>query len=170
MVIVNLLGLIYHRRICEKILHFIQDDRMFRYDNKEFIMIFFRKLIFIIFFASFSCMASATNILTCPTAAEIKNGQFNYWLPLYKEGEELASDHDVNIFKQHITSFDVARWDHVYLENGHCFYKGTDPMLDKVIFAHMAWRPVVNDEWHWVSPAKSAECYSSDVKNCGFIE
>ena len=133
-------------------------------------MIFFKKLICVIFFTSFSCMAWATNTLTCPSVAEIQNQQFHEWLPLYIEGEELASTQDVNTFKQHITSFDVARWDRVYLENGHCFYKGTDPMLDKITFAHMAWRPVVNDQWYWTSPAKSAECRSPEVKNCGFIE
>jgi hypothetical protein len=106
----------------------------------------------------------------CPSVEEIKNQNFNHWLPLYIEGEELASDNDVQNFKNHLTQFVVARWDRVYLENGHCFYAGTDPIISKIVFAQDAWRPVQGGKWSWKNPDKTAECYSNTVTDCAFTQ
>lgn len=121
--------------------------------------------IFIFFF--YSAFASPTII--CPTIAEIKSGNYVPWLPLYINGEELISAVDEELFKKHVTGFFVAKWDISYLENGHCFYKGDDPIVEKVIFAQDAWQPVTNDHWNWTIQKKLAECYSEQTDSCGFI-
>lgn len=114
--------------------------------------------------------ATALTTFVCPSVEEIKNHQFHYWLPLYIQNEEYASAADVAKFQQNVTEFVVARWNRVYLENGHCFYEGTDPILKTIIFAQDAWQPVQNEKWIWKDPKKLAECYSSNVKDCGFIQ
>lgn len=116
----------------------------------------------------FSTVSFADQI-TCPSVNDIKNHNFNFWLPLYKEGEELASAHDVDQFRAHITEFVVAKWGKVYLENGHCFYKGDDPILEKIVFAQDAWRPVKNSHWTWINANALAVCDSTNVAECGFI-
>lgn len=123
------------------------------------------------FFALFFCFTqfAFANTEICPTVDDIKNHNFNGWIPLYIEGEELASEKDMQNFKQNLTDFVVARWDTTYLESGHCFYQGTDPILSKIIFAQDAWKPVQSGKWVWKNSNKIAECYSNNVNDCGFI-
>lgn len=112
--------------------------------------------------------AYASPIIFCPTIDEIKNEHYSPWLPLYIDREELASTNDVEKFKANVTSFSVAKWDKSYLENGHCFYKGNDPIMDKIIFAQDAWQPVTNSYWSWLDAKKLAACYA-ETQHCGFI-
>lgn len=81
------------------------------------------------------------------------------WLPLYIEGEELASLSDTRQFMQDVKHFRMARWDVTYLEYGHCFYDG-DVMTRKIVLAHDAWRPVENPYWYWLNN-QLAECEAS---------
>lgn len=110
----------------------------------------------------------ASQIIHCPSVDEIKNGSFTYWLPLYIEGEELASKSDVNKFREHVERFSVARWHNHYLEYGHCFYQGSDPIVEKITFAHDAWRPTNASVWIWRMPTL-AECFAGNAKDCEFI-
>lgn len=112
----------------------------------------------------------AETIIFCPSVAEIKQHQFHTWLPLYKEGEELASAHDVATFMQSVRQFVTARWDKSYLESGHCFYQGNDPIIEKIIFAHDAFRPKMNFNWQWIELNAQAVCIHNDVDACGFIQ
>ena len=104
----------------------------------------------------------------CPDPAEIKNNSLYPWLPIYKENEELASDNDMKKFKEHIQKFAIARWDVKYLETAHCFYTGDDPIVDKIILAADAWRPLVSTNWNWLSD-KIAECRTLEERGCGFM-
>ncbi|HEX4044414.1 MAG TPA: hypothetical protein VHZ76_01945 [Gammaproteobacteria bacterium] len=106
---------------------------------------------------------------TCPTVEEIKNHRFHGWLPLYKSNEELATSKDVVQFKEHVTAFQSAQWNRAYLENGHCFYQGTENIVNTIIFAKDAWRPAETAHWSWVTPNIMAECYSQQVTDCGFM-
>lgn len=112
--------------------------------------------------------ASMASVIQCPRIDDIKNGHFYGWLPEYKNNEELASAKDVDNFKQHVRQFTVARWGKAYLENGHCFYQGTDPIVDTIVFAQDAWRPTDDAHWTWVEPQTLAECYSTNEQDCGF--
>lgn len=116
-----------------------------------------------------STAISHNNTITCPTVETIKHEELLDWLPLYKEGEELASTLDVMTFRQHITHFDVAKWSTEYLENAHCFYRGDDPMVDRIVLAQDAWRPLVMGHWAWLIPYQLAECRSFNVHHCLFI-
>ena len=107
--------------------------------------------------------------ITCPSVQDIKEQDWIEWQPLYIEGEELASYQDVETFKKHVTRFTVAKWSATYLESGHCFYQGTDPILDRIVYAHDAWQPVTNTIWSWLFPGKYAECRSEHVEDCSFI-
>lgn len=117
----------------------------------------------------FSVSYALTTTIACPTVSEIKRGEFNDWLPLYQENEELASDADVNVFKKFVTTFQSAKWSRHYLENGHCFYQGDNPMMDKIIFATDTPRPDNTSQWQWTQPSILAECYSDEVLLCPFI-
>lgn len=125
----------------------------------------------IILLAIFFCLSSSAVAQTeiCPSVSDILNNNYIYWLPEYKDNEELASMQDVAKFEQHVTAFVVARWERDYQENGHCFYQGTDPIIDKIVFARDAYRPVVSLKWVWARPDFLAECYSNDVTDCPFI-
>lgn len=130
-----------------------------------------KKIIFMLFFI-FSQLAHAEVIDQCPSVDEIKTGKFKTfgWLPLYIDTEELASDADVAIFAKHLDTFEVARWKEDYLENGHCFYHGSDPMNDKITYIHDdTWQPKLPGKWNWVTPNKFAECYSQNPADCAFI-
>lgn len=110
----------------------------------------------------------AQNII-CPSVNEIKNHQFHQWIPLYIDNEELASDLDVAKFQSHVKQFLIARWNKDYLESGHCFYQGNDPILSKIVFAQDAWRPEQNIEWIWLKENALAECHTCHVEDCAFI-
>lgn len=105
----------------------------------------------------------------CPSVEELQNQVWTDWQPLYINHEELASDADVQKFRSHVTQFTVAKWSTTYLENGHCFYQGTDPIVDHIVYAHDAWRPVSNGVWSWFVADRFAECRSSHVEDCPFI-
>lgn len=105
--------------------------------------------------------------ISCPSVTEIKNHQFKTWLPLYIEGEELASQNDVTQFIHDVTEFKAARWSWWYLESGHCFYAGFD-MTKKIILAHDTGRPVDTNNWHWIEPNRLAECVISPTE-CQFL-
>lgn len=128
----------------------------------------FFKIFLLIILLSFYSSAKADTIVHCPTVDEIRTHHFGYWLPLYIEGEELASDRDVKQFQDHVNTFKIAKWDASYLENGHCFYEGTDPILNKITFAQDAWRPLEIPPWVWIKENVLAECDSADVRDCGF--
>lgn len=113
------------------------------------------KLIPLFLFCFFTSTGLASTV-TCPTVTEIQQGQFKDWLPLYQQYEELASVQDVALFKAHVTGFKKAVWDRKYLENGHCYYVGNDPIINKIVFAQDAWRPAENAQWQNVR----AECRS----------
>jgi hypothetical protein len=106
----------------------------------------------------------------CPSVADIKNNRLTPWIPLYIDNEERAFNKDVQQFKKNVTDFIVARWDSSYLENGHCFYQGTDPIISKIILANDAWRPVQGEKWQWKIYDRIAECYSNNVQDCEFIQ
>lgn len=126
-------------------------------------------LFFILSFSTFSTAIAKNDMIICPTVDAIRQGQFNSWQPLYKDGEELASSKDVDKFKANVLSFDVAKWSTEYLESAHCFYRGKDPIVDRIVFAQDAWQPIVNNYWSWLIPYKFAECRSTNLKDCGFI-
>jgi hypothetical protein len=129
-----------------------------------------KKIILLTTILCTSLPVSAT-ILICPTVDEIKKEQFNGWLPLYIDGEELASREDVTEFKKNITHFALAKWSASYLENGRCIYEGTTSICNKIILGKDAWHPNDRDNhWLWITPNKIAECYSSTTSNCGFIQ
>ncbi len=127
------------------------------------------KKMFLFLVCVFTINNSFAETEVCPTVNEIKNNQFHYWLPLYIENEELASQADVKKFKDNVSAFVVARWASIYLENGHCFYEGTDSILNKIVFAQDAWKPLKNEKWVWTTKDRMAECYSNNVQDCGFI-
>src|SRR5690242_20464554 len=106
----------------------------------------------LILFFIFICRCSWADPIDifCPTPAEIREGDFHSWLPLYKEGEELASNIDVIKFRSHVQKFEFARWDTTYLESAHCFYSGDDGILEKITFARDSWRPFSTENWNWV--------------------
>lgn len=114
----------------------------------------------------FSVSYALTTTISCPTVSEIKRGEFDDWLPLYQENEELALDADVETFKKAVTAFQSAKWSRRYIENGHCFYAGDNPVMDKIIFATDALRPENTPQWQWTQPNILAECYSDDVLRC----
>lgn len=122
-----------------------------------------------IFILSFPLSSLATTLITCPTTEDIKSNNLKGWLPLYIENEELASHQDVEKFKQSVIQFDVARWSNTYLENGHCFYLGSDNIVSHIIFAHDAWRPSVSQAWSWITPNALAECKSYNSNDCAFV-
>jgi len=126
------------------------------------------KVVLLNIFVFFYLTAYASPVIFCPTIDEIRNEHYSPWLPLYIDREELASTNDVEQFKANVTSFSVAKWDQSYLENGHCFYKGNDSIVDKIIFAQDAWQPVTNSYWHWLDAKKLAACYT-EIQHCGFI-
>lgn len=128
----------------------------------------FARTIFIFLLIATSIKALAYEII-CPTVNEIKNNSLGYWLPLYINGEELASTADVEQFRKHSTEFAVAKWNSSYLESAHCFYKGTSPVLSTIVLAQDAWRPISNGYWVWIQPNTSAECRSPRVADCSFI-
>ncbi|WP_156875070.1 hypothetical protein [Legionella micdadei] len=112
---------------------------------------------------------SQPNSLVCPSVGEIKKGLFHDWLPLYIDGEELARQIDTLQFIKGVKVFVAAKWDKAYLENGHCFYHG-DPITNKVILAHDAWRPKESPYWHWINHGTLAECHAPSPENCAFLE
>lgn len=105
----------------------------------------------------------------CPAVEMIQAGQWGDWLPLYREGEELAFDSDVLQFQQQIMGFKLARWSTTYLESAHCFYYGSGPVLDRIVFAHDAWQPIKNPVWDWLVLNRLAVCQSEWVSDCLFI-
>lgn len=113
--------------------------------------------------------AHSERSIICPSVEEIKNKTFHHWLPLYIEGEELASEEDTQQFIQGVEAFRVAKWDEHYLENGHCFYHGT-PITHQIILAHDAWRPKDSPYWHWIHHDKLAECHAFSPAHCVFLE
>lgn len=127
---------------------------------------------YFIFLILFFCLLQPLSAQTefCPSVADIQSGSLTYFLPLYKDNEELAMSYDVQTFRQHVTTFVAARWDHDYAENGHCFYQGTDPILNRIVYANDAWRPEPTQKWTWTRPTRLAECYSDNVHDCGFIQ
>src|SRR5665213_1512022 len=96
------------------------------------------KWFLVIFFYSVSISAQT---ISCPLVEDIKHGNFNRWLLLYIANEELATPKDTESFRNHLQTFAFAKWNKFYLENGHCFYKGDDPILNKIVLANDAWRP-----------------------------
>ncbi len=70
--------------------------------------------------------------------------------------EELASDADVALFAKNVEYLEVARWDVSYLETAHCFYHGSDPINNKIVFARDSWRPVSAGKWNWMVQDKKA--------------
>ena len=128
----------------------------------------FKKL-FLFFITTMLVNLTFAHTIRCPTVSEIKNHQFNHWLPLYKENEELAMPNDVAQFQKNVAHVFVAKWDPKYLESAHCFYEGTDPMVNKIVFAQDAWRPARSSpKWIWIIEDKLAECVSSDPEECYF--
>ncbi|CEG58639.1 hypothetical protein [Legionella fallonii] len=113
--------------------------------------------------------AYSENIVICPSVGDIKNNAFHNWLPLYIDGEELASQEDAGQFIRGVKTFLMAKWDVTYLETGHCFYGG-DPITNKIILAHDAWRPQDNFYWHWINRDKLAECNAPSPEKCSFLE
>ncbi|MFA5960711.1 MAG: hypothetical protein WC785_09355 [Tatlockia sp.] len=107
--------------------------------------------------------------IICPSVSEIKQHTFNQWLPLYQEGEELASTKDTLQFIEEVTAFHSARWSSAYLENGHCFYEG-GLMTQKIILAQDAWQPGNEGYWQWLKPKSLAECIHSSPKACPFLQ
>lgn len=140
---------------------------MWRLHKKISIKAFLRHCLLLFFFIQ--APSYAVHLATCPTVNEIKEGRFGYWLPLYIEGEEEASAEDVAQFRKNVLFFAVARWDNSYLENGHCFYYGTHPIIQRITFAQDAWRPEETPQWAWVKFNLLAECYSNEVSDCNFI-
>ena len=130
---------------------------------------FYGKLFILIASLFFTANIIAATPIVCPTVAEIKRNDFRGWLPLYIENEELASETDTEQFKSAVTTFSAARWHADYLENGHCFYQGTHPIIDKIVFAHDAWQPSHNVHWQWTLPNQFAECHSETINNCEFM-
>lgn len=120
-------------------------------------------------FITFAANANPDNVI-CPSIAEIKQGKFNTWLPLYKENEELILDNDLQKFKTHVTELDVAKWAAEYLESAHCFYRGTNPIVDRIVLGQDAWRPEEDDHWSWLVDKKFAECRSQQVADCEFLK
>lgn len=114
-------------------------------------------------------LAYSETIIKCPSVSEIKSGQFNHWLPLYIDGEELASDKDVALFARNVDSFANAKWSASYLESAHCFYHGNHTLNQKIIFAQDAWQPSSSNKWQWLVPKKLAECDSQNINDCLFI-
>lgn len=125
-------------------------------------------IIRIMFCLLWSSLACADNFLICPSVENIRAGVFDGWLPLYIEGEELASKEDQQAFIQGVERFEVARWDTMYLENAHCFYSGK-PATRKMILAHDAWRPENSTGWQWKIIDNAAECSLAFPTYCRFI-
>lgn len=121
-------------------------------------------------FYPFFQAAANDHTVNCPTVEQIKQGLFFNWLPLYQEGEELASEKDTQQFQTVITDFVEGQWSADYLESAHCFYKGNDPIFKHIVLAQDAWRPVTNDYWHWITFEKLAVCHSTNPLPCGFIK
>lgn len=114
--------------------------------------------------------AHADDTVICPTVEEIKQDKFYDWLPLYKENEELISAKDLKKFKSNVTDLDVAKWAAEYSESAHCFYRGNDPIVDRIILGQDAWQPADDDHWSWLAAKKFVECRSQDVKDCVFLK
>jgi hypothetical protein len=124
----------------------------------------------LLLFSHVSMAIADDDIVTCPSVAEIRRDAFNYWLPLYKEGEELASNQDVETFRKHVVNFEIGRWSTGYLDSAHCFYQGTDPMVSKIVLAQKTWQPVMNPHWFWRKPEHFAECLTTNLDDCRFIK
>ena len=132
---------------------------------------FYRKIAFsVLLFCHVSVVIANEDVVTCPSIAEIKDERFQAWLPLYKDGEELASQEDVEKFKKHVMSFETAIWSGDYLESAHCFYRGEDAIVNKIIFGQDSWNPVTSQYWYWERPARIAKCNSSVQQDCRFIK
>lgn len=129
-----------------------------------------KMLLSVLLFSYVSIAIAKDDRVICPTVDEIKREAFHSWLPLYKDGEELASARDVEKFKKNVVNFQIARWSADYLESAHCFYQGTDPIIDKIVFAQDAWQPETSPNWIWRNPKYFAECLSSNLQNCVFLK
>jgi hypothetical protein len=106
---------------------------------------------------------------TCPTVDDIRQQAFGLWLPLYIDNGELASKIDVERFKKAVTKFVRAEWSPDYLEAGHCFYAGNDPIIDQITFASDTLTPKFSyyPPWRLLQPPpaplkKLAVCYLSE--------
>ena len=108
----------------------------------------------------------------CPSVEDVKqlrdiwpNGS---WMPLYIEGEELASEEDIAKFSKTVTGFSHAQWDTQFLEAGHCFYKGSDPVVEKITLARDMLKPKLDDPfWKMLGP-KNFICFGPLVAECNF--
>lgn len=127
------------------------------------------KILSVIAMVTFSLSANAVTEF-CPSVEDIKHHHYGHWLPLYVENSEMAMDADVEKFSENVTNFVVARWDRSYLEFAHCFYQGTDSIMDKIVFAHDAAYPAQQPAWSWSNPDRSAECVSRQPLECGYIQ
>lgn len=125
------------------------------------------RILFFILIIFCSNLSAHAHSIHCPTVAELRGEGFIFWLPLYKIGEELAGDEDVKNFRANVKEFVEARWDTTYLETAHCFYRGSHPILDKIIFAQDAFRPEGTD-WMWIKPSHLAQCQKDEL-SCSFM-
>lgn len=118
----------------------------------------------------FYCATNFAMTISCPTVSDIKNGEFKNWLPLYIDGEELASLHDVAQFQKYVTQFAIAKWNTSYLESAHCFYSGDGAIVNQIVLAQDAWRPVNDTHWSWIKINKIAECSSTQSFECSYLK
>ncbi len=128
-----------------------------------------KKIIYILLLIFCYFNSAVADLLSCPSVNEIQNNNFNTWLPLYKEGEELASLADIEKFKAHVTHLELAVWDTAYLENAHCFYQGDDSIVNRITIAHDAYRPSQTINWRWIQPGRRAECSPMQPQDCRLV-
>lgn len=116
---------------------------------------------------SFIPLAFAKELTHCPSVAQIQRGDFAGWLPLTIDGEELASQAAVSLFKTHVQTWQQAKWSTNFLEYAHCFYQGDNDIVAQITFAHDAFAPQPTPQWVWQT-TKEARCNES-LDSCRYL-
>jgi hypothetical protein len=132
--------------------------------KRIFLSIFISQLTFI------SCLYAEN--YTCPSIADVRQlhniWPHGSWLPLYIDSEELAPEADIDKFSKAANEFTQAQWNANFLEAGHCFYSGSDPIVNKITLARDMLKPKADDElWKLIAP-KNFICLGPNAGQCYF--
>jgi hypothetical protein len=125
---------------------------------------------FLVIVLGFFTFAHAETLLTCPSVESVRQGTiFSWWLPLYVSNDELASKADAKKFSEAVTRFARTEWSGDFLEAGHCFYEGDDPIMKQIMLARDMLKPESSEssQWEFITPKKLA-CFMSNEDECPY--
>lgn len=102
----------------------------------------------------------------CPSAAEIRAGQFNGWLLINKKFASVATPEQIETFSSIVTMSIAARWESApYMDgmNAECWYWGTTSEVLDFSLAKYIKKPKHPDPNYWIDDED--ECH---VPQCPF--